>query len=89
LEENRGSYHDANFLARCQARTMSDPLRVYVDFDAGRDPIAGTVTTAVEQRAFTGWLGLIAGLEKAIGDRDEDGRDAGAPAATTGSSAFD
>jgi hypothetical protein len=56
---------------------MSDSLRVYVDFDAGGDPIAGTVTTGVEQRAFTGWLGLIAGLQNAIGDRDEDGCRAG------------
>jgi hypothetical protein len=75
---------------------MGDPLRVYVDFDAVGDPIAGTVTTGVQRRAFTGWLGLIAGLEKAIGDRDQDGGDAGAPGAQrpealglTGSSAFD
>jgi hypothetical protein len=60
---------------------MSEPLRVCVDFDIGGDPIVGTVTAGAEQRPFTGWLGLIAGLQNAIGDRNEDGGRAGVPGA--------
>jgi hypothetical protein len=60
---------------------MSDPLRVCVDFDARGDPIAGTVTTGAEQRPFTGWLGLIAGLENAIEGWQEDDGGVGFPGA--------
>jgi hypothetical protein len=54
---------------------MRRSLRVQLDFDESADPIAGTVTAGREQRPFTGWLGLIAGLEHAIGgwERREPG----------------
>jgi hypothetical protein len=48
---------------------MEKPLRVQLEFEASEDPIAGTVTAGDERRPFTGWLGLIAGLEHAIGER--------------------
>jgi hypothetical protein len=46
---------------------MPEPLRVYLEFEASGDPITGTVTSGNERRPFTGWLGLIAGLENAVG----------------------
>jgi hypothetical protein len=48
---------------------MEEPLRVQLEFEDSDDPIVGTVTAGDERRPFTGWLGLIAGLENAIGDR--------------------
>jgi hypothetical protein len=51
---------------------MYEPLRVSVEFDTGGHPIAGRLTTREGQRPFTGWLGLIAGLENAIGGWQED-----------------
>ena len=51
---------------------MAEPLRVYLEFEGSEDPIAGTVTSGQERRPFTGWLGLLAGLENAIG-RERDG----------------
>ncbi len=50
---------------------MREPLRVQLEFDESADPIAGTVTAGREQRPFTGWLGLMAGLEHAIGGREQ------------------
>jgi hypothetical protein len=62
---------------------------VYVDFDKRVDPIAGRLSTEAEERPFTGWLGLIAALESAIGARDPDEargevRGAGTPRASAG-----
>lgn len=56
---------------------MTEPLRVCVEFDATDDPIAGRLSTGEEQRAFTGWLGLISALERAInaGRRVADARE--------------
>jgi hypothetical protein len=45
---------------------MTGPLRVGVEFDATTDPIAGWLTNGSERRPFTGWLGLISTLERAI-----------------------
>jgi hypothetical protein len=45
---------------------VTEPLRVGVEFDATNDPIAGWLTSDGERRPFTGWLGLISGLERAI-----------------------
>jgi hypothetical protein len=45
---------------------MDKPLRVFVDFDTGGDPIAGSVSTGLGSEAFTGWLELISGLERAL-----------------------
>jgi hypothetical protein len=47
-------------------RRVSEPLRVGVEFDATNDPIAGWLTDGTERRPFTGWLGLISALERAI-----------------------
>jgi hypothetical protein len=47
---------------------MREPLRVYVEFDRDGDPIAGTLNAGAGQQPFTGWLGLISGLEKAVGN---------------------
>ena len=57
-------------------RRVTVPLRVCVEFDATDDPIAGCLSTGEEQRPFTGWLGLISALERAIDDgRVEDARE--------------
>jgi hypothetical protein len=45
---------------------VSESLRVYVDFETSEDPIAGRLSCGHAERAFTGWLGLIAALETAI-----------------------
>jgi hypothetical protein len=45
---------------------MPEPLRVCVELDPGGDAIAGTLWTGQGQQPFTGWLGLISGLENAI-----------------------
>jgi len=47
-------------------RGVTGPLRVFVEFDATDDPIAGSLSAGDEQRPFTGWLGLISALERAI-----------------------
>jgi hypothetical protein len=57
---------------------MREPLRVQLEFDESADPIAGTMTAGREQRPFTGWLGLMAGLQHAIGGWE--GRELGAAA---------
>jgi hypothetical protein len=46
---------------------MHQPLRVQLEFDESADPIAGTLTAGRERRPFTGWLGLMAELQDAIG----------------------
>lgn len=46
---------------------MSGALHIELDFDVDGDSIAGTLTCADKRRAFAGWLGLIVGLEQAIG----------------------
>lgn len=56
---------------------MSESLRVWVEFDTGRDPIGGRLSCRDSERAFTGWLGLIAALESAIAERKDRGDDAG------------
>jgi hypothetical protein len=54
-------------LLRWQARrVVTDPLRVWVEFDPGDEPIAGRLSTERGQRTFTGWLGLITALQSAL-----------------------
>jgi hypothetical protein len=51
---------------------VTGSLRVYVDFDSHDDPIAGRLSSGAGERPFTGWLGLIAALERAIARADQD-----------------
>jgi hypothetical protein len=48
---------------------MQEPLRIQLDLDPGEGPIAGRLISDEGEFRFTGWLGLIAGLQGAIGDR--------------------
>jgi hypothetical protein len=50
---------------------VNGPLRVCVDFESAQDPIAGTLSIGDDQRSFTGWLGLISGLQRAVDDQHE------------------
>ena len=58
---------------------VRQPLGVYVEFDTGGEPIAGRLETSEGQQPFTGWLGLISGLERAIGAWHQAGSSAGSP----------
>jgi hypothetical protein len=46
--------------------TMNEPVRIRIEFDATDYPIAGRLTAGAIQRPFTGWLGLISALGRAI-----------------------
>ena len=66
LMQTRGRYHDANDAAGCQAGGMRGSLRVSIDFEMRGDPIAGTISSEGVQQPFTGWLGLMSGLQRAV-----------------------
>jgi hypothetical protein len=61
---------------------MPEPLHVHVEFDGSADPIAGTLTAGEKQLAFTGWLGLMAELQNAIGSWNQRAGEAGFGGAT-------
>ena len=46
---------------------MDESLRIEVAFETTEDPIAGSLRKDGAERRFTGWLGLIAGLQEAAG----------------------
>jgi hypothetical protein len=46
---------------------MNEPLRVQLEFDAARDAMAGTLSSGSDRQRFSGWLGLMAALENAVG----------------------
>jgi hypothetical protein len=50
---------------------MSKPLRVRIEFETPGDPIAGTLFVDGAQQSFTGWLGLMSGLQRAVDNQRE------------------
>jgi hypothetical protein len=42
---------------------------VSVEFEMPVEPIAGTLSVDGERYPFTGWLGLMSGLQRAVDDR--------------------
>ena len=52
---------------RCRENltAMPDPIRVELEFHE-EAPLAGSLTSADGRQSFTGWLGLMAALERVI-----------------------